>query len=142
MAKGKLSEDTINFIMTAESSQLQQEIHKTSKTIDDLKRKETELRKEQAATKAVFGESSKEYKEATRKLKENTQAIANESLKLEEMHKKLGTNTMTMAQLRKVFKIPIMSSNQNTKGPGPSVPSSVTVTSRLSASGSPLRTRI
>lgn len=105
MAKGKLSEDTINFIVTAESSQLQQEIHKTSKTIDDLKRKETELRKEQAAYKAVLGESSKEYKEATRKLKENTQAIANESLKLEEMHKKLGTNTMTMAQLRKEAKM-------------------------------------
>ena len=32
MAKGHLSEDTINFIVTAESDQLQQEIHKSSMT--------------------------------------------------------------------------------------------------------------
>jgi hypothetical protein len=32
MAKGHLSEDTINFIVTAESDQLQQEIHKSIMT--------------------------------------------------------------------------------------------------------------
>ena len=32
MAKGHLSEDTINFIVTAESDKLQQEIHKSIMT--------------------------------------------------------------------------------------------------------------
>ena len=32
MAKGHLSEDTINFIVTAESDQLQQDIHKSIMT--------------------------------------------------------------------------------------------------------------
>ena len=35
MAKGHLSEDTINFIVTAESDQLQQEIHKSILTGTD-----------------------------------------------------------------------------------------------------------
>ena len=36
MAKGHLSEDTINFIVTAESDQLQQEIHKSGKALGNL----------------------------------------------------------------------------------------------------------
>ena len=44
MAKGHLSEDTIKFIVTAESDQLQQEIHKSGKALGDLKEKETALR--------------------------------------------------------------------------------------------------
>lgn len=104
MAKGHLSEDTINFIMTAETSQLQQEIHKTNKTIDELRKKEAELRKEQAAVKSVLGEESQEYKDLSAKIKKVNQDIADESLKLTELHKKLGTGCMTMAQLRKEAK--------------------------------------
>lgn len=104
MAKGHLSEDTINFIMTAESSQLQQEIHKSAKVIDDLKKKEADLRKEQAAVKTVLGEESKEYKDLQMKIKKVTQEIADENLKLTEMHKRLGTSSMTMTQLRKEAK--------------------------------------
>ena len=70
MAKGRLDEDTINFILTAESSQLQQEIQKSSKVIKDLEEREKELRKQQAAVKAALGESSKEYKAATKAIKE------------------------------------------------------------------------
>ena len=104
MAKGRLDEDTINFILTAESSQLQQEIQKSSKVIKDLEEREKELRKQQAAVKAALGESSKEYKAATKAIKDTTQAIANEKLKLQEMSKQLGVNSMSMQQLRKEAK--------------------------------------
>lgn len=104
MAKGRLGEDTINFILTAESSQLQQEIQKSSKVIKDLEEREKELRKQQAAVKAALGESSKEYKAATKAIKDTTQAIANEKLKLQEMSKQLGVNSMSMQQLRKEAK--------------------------------------
>ena len=104
MAKGHLSEDTVKFIMTAESSELQQEIHKSSKTIDELKKKEAELRKEQAAVKAELGEESKEYKDISKKIKTVNKDIADENLKLTELYKRLGTNAMTMAQLRKEAK--------------------------------------
>ena len=104
MVKGRLGEDTINFILTAESSQLQQEIQKSSKVIKDLEEREKELRKQQAAVKAALGESSKEYKAATKAIKDTTQAIANEKLKLQEMSKQLGVNSMSMQQLRKEAK--------------------------------------
>lgn len=104
MAKGHLSEDTINFIMTAESSQLQQEIYKSGKVIDDLKKKENELRKEQAAVKSALGEESKEYKDLSAQIKKVTKNIDDENLKLAEMYKRLGTSSMTMAQLRKEAK--------------------------------------
>ena len=104
MAKGHLSEDTIKFIMTAESSELQQEIHKSGKVIDELKKKEADLRKEQAAVKSVLGEESKEYRDLSVKIKKVTKDIADENLKLTEMHKQLGTSSMTMAQLRKEAK--------------------------------------
>ena len=101
MAKGHLSEDTIKFIMTAESSELQQEVHKSGKVIYELKKKEADLRKEQAAVKSALGEESKEYKDLSVKIKKVTQEIADENLKLTELHKRLGTGSMTMAQLRK-----------------------------------------
>lgn len=104
MAKGRLDEDTINFILTAESSQLQQEIQKSSKVIKDLEEREKELRKQQAAVKAALGESSKEYKAATKAIKDTTQAIDKEKQKLQEMSKQLGVNSMSMQQLRKEAK--------------------------------------
>lgn len=104
MAKGHLSEDTIKFIVTAESDQLQQEIHKSGKALGDFKEKEAALRKEQAAVKSALGEESKEYKDLSVKIKRVTQDIADENLKLTEMHKRLGTGSMTMAQLRKEAK--------------------------------------
>ena len=103
MAK-RLSEDTINFILTAESSQLQQEIHKSTKAIQDLESEEKRLRKERAAAKSALGEHSKEYKKLTKSLKETTDAIDYEKKKLQEMSKQLGVNSMSMSQLRKEAK--------------------------------------
>ena len=100
----RLSEDTINFILTAESSQLQQEIHKSTKAIQDLESEEKRLRKERAAAKSALGEHSKEYKKLTKSLKETTDAIDYEKKKLQEMSKQLGVNSMSMSQLRKEAK--------------------------------------
>lgn len=100
----RLSEDTINFILTAESSQLQQEIHKSTKAIQDLESEEKRLRKERAAAKSALGEHSKEYKKLTKSLKDTTDAIDYEKKKLQEMSKQLGVNSMSMSQLRKEAK--------------------------------------
>lgn len=104
MAKGKLSEDTIKFILEADSSQAQQEIHKTGKTIEQLEGQRKKLLEQQAAMRRAHLTESKEYKDLTRDIKKNEQAIANENLKLQELYKKLGTSSMTMAQLRKEAK--------------------------------------
>lgn len=105
MAKGRLSEDTLKFVLTADSSELQQEIHKSGKKLAELKQQEAGLRKEQAAVKSVLGEESKEYKDLSVEIKKVTKNIADENLKLTEFHKKLGVSSMTMAQLRREAKI-------------------------------------
>lgn len=101
MARGHVTEETMRLIFTAETSKLRQEVVKTEKTVEELRQKEVELRKEQAAVKTVFGESSKEYKDVTARLKQNTQAVADETEKLKLMRKQIGTDAMTMAELRK-----------------------------------------
>lgn len=104
MAKGKLSEDTIRFILEADSSKAQQEIHKTNKSIESLEGQKKKLLEQQAAMSRAHLTESKEYKDLTREIKLNQQSIDSEKLKLQELHKKLGINSMTMAQLRKEAK--------------------------------------
>ena len=104
MAKGKLSEDTLRFILEADSSQAQQEIHKTNKSIESLEQQKKKLLEQQAAMNRAHLAETKEYKELTREIKKNEQSIANENLKLQELYKKLGTGSMTMSQLRKEAK--------------------------------------
>lgn len=104
MAKGKLSEDTIKFILEADSSQAQQEIHKTNKSIETLEQQKKKLLEQQAAMNRAHLTETKEYKDLTREIKKNEQSIANENLKLQELYRKLGTGSMTMTQLRKEAK--------------------------------------
>lgn len=105
MAKGKLSEDTVRFILEADSSKAQQEIHKTSKSIESLEQQKKKLLEQQAAMERAHLTETKEYKELTREIKKNEQALANENLKLHELYKKLGTGSMTMTQLKKEAKL-------------------------------------
>lgn len=104
MAKGKLSEDTVRFILEADSSQAQQEIHKTNKSIESLGQRRKSLLEQQAAMQRARLTETKEYKALSREIKANEQAIANENVKLQELYKKLGTGSMTMTQLRKEAK--------------------------------------
>lgn len=100
----KLSEDKINFVFTAESSELQQEIHKTTKKITDLTEEHKDLLAQQAAMKRARMTETKEYRALTRQIKEKATAIKDEKQKLDSLHKELGVNAMTMAQLRKEAK--------------------------------------
>lgn len=100
----KLSEDKINFVFTAESSELQQEIHKTTKRISDLTEEHKDLLAQQAAMKRARMTETREYRQLTRQIKEKAAAIKEEKQKLDSLHKELGVNAMTMAQLRKEAK--------------------------------------
>lgn len=100
----KLSEDKINFVFTAESSELQQEIHKTTKKISDLTEEHKDLLAQQAAMKRARMTETREYRQLTRQIKEKAAAIKEEKQKLDSLHKELGVNAMTMAQLRKEAK--------------------------------------
>lgn len=100
----KLSEDKINFVFTAESSELQQEIHKTTKKIGQLTDEHKDLLAQQAAMERARMTETREYRQLTRQIKEKAAAIKEEKQKLDSLHKELGVNAMTMAQLRKEAK--------------------------------------
>jgi hypothetical protein len=105
MAKGKVSEDVVKMIVEADTSKIQQEIHKTNKSLKDLQKERKSLLEQQAAFKAAHLTESKEYAELTRKITKNTQAIADENANLLSLTKTLGTNAMTMSQLRNEAKL-------------------------------------
>ena len=105
MAKGKVSEDVLKLIVEADTSKIQQEIHKTNKSLKDLEKERKSLLEQQAAFKAAHLTESKEYAELTRKIVINTQAIADENANLLSLTKTLGTNAMTMSQLRNEAKL-------------------------------------
>ncbi len=92
-------------IVEADTSKIQQEIHKTNKSLKDLQKERKSLLEQQAAFKAAHLTESKEYAELTRKITKNTQAIADENANLLSLTKTLGTNAMTMSQLRNEAKL-------------------------------------
>lgn len=101
MAKGKISEDQLKFILTADASTLEQEIHKSEKAISDLEKTRKSLLEQETAMRRAHLTAGQEYKDLTFKIKQNAQALANEKKKLNECHKALGVNSMTMTQLKK-----------------------------------------
>ena len=100
MAKGKVSEDVVKLIVEAEASKLQQAIHESKKSLKGLEDEGKRLLEQQAAFKAAHLTESKAYAELTRKIVKNTQAIADEKANCLALTKALGTNAMTMSQLR------------------------------------------
>lgn len=92
-------------IVEADTSKIQQEIHKTNKSLKDLEKERKSLLEQQAGFKAAHRTESKEYAELSRKITKNTQAIADENANLLSLTKTLGTNAMTMSQLRKEAKL-------------------------------------
>ena len=87
-------------IVEADTSKIQQEIHKTNKSLKDLEKERKSLLEQQAAFKAAKRTDSEAYAKLTREITKNTQSIANEKENLLSLTKALGTNAMTMSQLR------------------------------------------
>lgn len=91
-------------IVEADTSKIQQEIHKTNKSLKDLEKEHKSLLEQQAAFKAANKTNSEAYAKLTREITKNTQSIANEKENLQSLTKALGINNMTMSQLRKEAK--------------------------------------
>ena len=87
-------------VVEADTSKIQQEIHKTNKSLKDLEKERKSLLEQQAAFKAAKRTDSEAYAKLTREITKNTQSIANEKENLLSLTKALGTNAMTMSQLR------------------------------------------
>lgn len=105
MGKGKhLSEDEIKYIVSAETSKAQQEIHSLTKATSTLRKEERERRKAMIELEAQGKKNTEEYQNLSKECKEYTRQISVNNKKIEELRKKLDINAMSMVQLKKQAK--------------------------------------
>lgn len=99
-----LSEDEIRYIVSAETSKAQQEIHELTKATSTLKKEERERRKAMIELEAQGKKNTVEYQNLAKECKQYTQQISANNKRIEEMRKKLDINAMSMVQLKKQAK--------------------------------------
>lgn len=104
MAKKNLSEDEIKYIVSAETSKAQKELHELSTVTKELKREERERRKAMVELEAQGKKNTDEYRNLSKECKEYTKRISENEEKQEELIRKLDVNAMSMVQLRKQSK--------------------------------------
>lgn len=104
MAKKKLSEDEIRWILSVDSDEAQQGIHKLTKENKELNKTNKER---SALLRQLEAEGKKEtqaYKNLEAEIKSTSQTISKNNLTIAELEKKLDVTGLTMAQLRKKAK--------------------------------------
>lgn len=104
MGKKHLSEDEIKYIVSAETSKAQQEIHALTKETSTLKKEERERRKAMIELEAQGKKNTEEYQNLSNECKAYTRQISANNNKIDEMRKKLDINAMSMVQLKKQAK--------------------------------------
>lgn len=105
MGKNKhVSEDEIKYVVSAETSKAQKEIHELTKATSALKKEERERRKAMIELEAQGKKRTEEYQNLSKECKEYTQQISANNKKIDEMRKKLDVNAMSMVQLKKQAK--------------------------------------
>lgn len=105
MGKGRhLSEDEIKYIVSAETSKAQQEIHSLTKATSTLRKEERERRKAMIELEAQGKKNTEEYQNLSKECREYTRQISANNKKIEELRKKLDINAMSMVQLKKQAK--------------------------------------
>lgn len=100
MAKG-LTEDQINWILSVDASEAQQEIRKLVKTNRELVNVNKERRQELIKLEAVGKKETEEYKNLEAEIKKASRSISENNMIMGELEKKLDITGLTMAQLKK-----------------------------------------
>lgn len=100
MAKG-LTEDQINWILSVDASEVQQEIRKLVKTNRELVNVNKERRQELIKLEAAGKKETEEYKNLEAEVKKASRSISENNMIMGELEKKLDITGLTMAQLKK-----------------------------------------
>lgn len=100
MAKG-LTEDQINWILSVDASEAQQEIRKLVKTNRELVNVNKERRQELIKLEAAGKKETEEYKNLEAEVKKTSRSISENNMIMGELEKKLDITGLTMAQLKK-----------------------------------------
>ncbi len=97
----KLTPDYIKWVMSLDTNQVQQEIHKLRKEDEELTKKTREVRRAMTELEKEGKKGSAEWKNLDDSLKEYNKEIALNKAKIEELTKRLKASDMTAAQLGK-----------------------------------------
>lgn len=100
MAKG-LTEDQINWILSVDASEAQQEIRKLVKTNRELVNVNKERRQELIKLEAAGKKETEEYKNLEAEVKKASRSISENNMIMGELEKKLDITGLTMVQLKK-----------------------------------------
>ncbi|MDR1259740.1 MAG: hypothetical protein LBK65_10795 [Tannerellaceae bacterium] len=104
MGKKKLEEDHLNWHLSINATQAQQEIHKLTKANKELAKESRELAKEMMELTKAGEEDSNEYRNLKAKYDGVRQSIVANRKEIDTLTKKLGLNNLTMNQLTKMAK--------------------------------------
>ncbi|MEY8587947.1 hypothetical protein [Phocaeicola sartorii] len=104
MAKKKLSEDEIRWILSVDSDEAQQGIHQLTKENKELNKVNKERRALLRQLEAEGKKETKAYKNLESEIESTSQAISKNNQKISELEKKLDVTGLTMSQLRKKAK--------------------------------------
>lgn len=99
MAK-RLSPDYIEYALRLNSTQAQQEFHKLEKANRELQKQTNATRKAMVELEAQGKKGSQEWKNLKKSIKENSEAIRENGLKMTEVAKRFDTSTMSVKQLK------------------------------------------
>ena len=95
----KLSPDYIQFVLSLNTSQAQQEIHKLEKASNELKNENKDLRKSMNDLIASGRRNSEEYRNLEAQYKRNNRAIAENNAKTQELLRTIDTQSKSYKQL-------------------------------------------
>ena len=103
MAK-KLTEDQINWILSVDASDAQQEIHKLTKANKELIKTNKERSQMLRELEAQGKKETDAYRNLSAEIKKTSSTISSNNRVMDELQKKLGLTGLSMVQLRKKAK--------------------------------------
>lgn len=104
MAKKHLSEDEIKYIVSADSSTAQKEIHALTQETKELKKEERERRKTMVELETQGKKNTDEYRCLKKEVKSYTEQISKNNDKISRLTRQIDVNAMSMRQLKKIAK--------------------------------------
>ena len=119
MANKHLSEDEIKYVISADSSKAQQELHQLGKSTAALRREEKARRSAMIELEATGKKNTEQYQKLKQECREYTRQIANNEEKMKKLRATLDVNAMTMNQLRKYAKELSSELNNTSKAAAP-----------------------
>lgn len=100
----KLKPDYINWVLTLNATQAQEEYHKLEKANKELQQQTNATRKAMAQLEAEGKKGSTEWANLRRSIDQNSRAMAQNKAKMAEVSKRFDLTTMSVSQLKRRLK--------------------------------------